>query len=101
MPPLVSSAVLLLSVVTAASALAPSRVATWRPQPQVRSDEVVPRMIRLARRSPSSPDEDPSFSPVDGCSGTLPLSTFTRLNAVCEDCYGLYRQPEVYTLCRY
>jgi len=35
------------------------------------------------------------------CRASLPAVLFARLNAVCEDCYGLYKQPEIYSLCRY
>ena len=30
----------------------------------------------------------------------MPLSVFTLLDSVCDDCYDLFRMPQVYSLCR-
>lgn len=48
---------------------------------------------RLVARASSSIDNA-------GCQGTLDLNGFSKLNKICEDCYSLYKAPEVYTLCR-
>ncbi len=37
-----------------------------------------------------------------GCTGLLPpeASVFRALDRVCEDCFGLFRDQEVYHMCR-
>ncbi|XP_050041811.1 crustacean hyperglycemic hormone isoform X1 [Dermacentor andersoni] len=35
-----------------------------------------------------------------GCRGNFEQSYLARLERVCEECYQLYREPEVYNLCR-
>ncbi|CAL1285031.1 unnamed protein product [Larinioides sclopetarius] len=40
-----------------------------------------------------------SFSDL-GCMGVYDKAKFTRLDRVCEECYQLYREPEVHISCR-
>lgn len=35
------------------------------------------------------------------CRGEYDPSRFAQLDGICEDCYNLYREPEVHSLCRY
>ena len=35
------------------------------------------------------------------CGGMYDPSIFAQLDGICEDCYNLYRSPEVHGLCRY
>ena len=35
-----------------------------------------------------------------GCQGKLDLAKFSKVNQVCEECYSLYKEIEVYKLCR-
>ena len=35
------------------------------------------------------------------CKGLYDKSIFARLDRICQDCYSLYREPELHTLCRY
>lgn len=35
-----------------------------------------------------------------GCKGVYDKSIFARLDRVCEDCYNLFREPTLHTLCR-
>ncbi|XP_037295131.1 CHH-like protein isoform X2 [Manduca sexta] len=34
------------------------------------------------------------------CKGVYDASIFARLDRVCDDCYNLFREPQLYTLCR-
>nr|XP_022902307.1 crustacean hyperglycemic hormone isoform X2 [Onthophagus taurus] len=34
------------------------------------------------------------------CKGQYNKSVFARLDRICEDCYNLFREPEIHTLCR-
>ncbi|KAI9564886.1 putative ion transport peptide-like precursor [Daphnia sinensis] len=34
------------------------------------------------------------------CKGLYDKSIFARLDRICQDCYSLYREPELHTLCR-
>ncbi|XP_041984553.1 CHH-like protein isoform X2 [Aricia agestis] len=34
------------------------------------------------------------------CKGVFDAAIFARLDRVCDDCYNLFREPELYTLCR-
>lgn len=34
------------------------------------------------------------------CKGLYDKSIFARLDRICQDCYNLYREPELHTLCR-
>ncbi|KAJ8717465.1 hypothetical protein PYW08_005864 [Mythimna loreyi] len=40
-----------------------------------------------------------SFFPLE-CNGDIDAAKLARLDRVCEDCYYLYREPEVQTVCR-
>ena len=42
-------------------------------------------------------------APIDdaGCEGRLDLPKFAKVNQVCEECYSLYKEIDVYKLCRY
>ncbi|KAG8042308.1 hypothetical protein G9C98_004942 [Cotesia typhae] len=35
-----------------------------------------------------------------GCKGVYDKSIFARLDRVCEDCFNLFREPQLHTLCR-
>ncbi|XP_054724453.1 crustacean hyperglycemic hormone-like [Uloborus diversus] len=35
-----------------------------------------------------------------GCMGMFDRSKFARLDSVCEECYELYREPDVSVICR-
>lgn len=35
-----------------------------------------------------------------GCLGVYDKAKFARLDRVCEECYQLYREPDVHTACR-
>jgi hypothetical protein len=35
------------------------------------------------------------------CRGVYEKSMYATLDRVCQDCYNLYREPELHTLCRY
>ncbi|KAM7286735.1 crustacean hyperglycemic hormones [Ixodes scapularis] len=35
-----------------------------------------------------------------GCRGNFEQSYLARLERVCEECFGLYREPQVYNICR-
>lgn len=34
------------------------------------------------------------------CKGVYDKSMFARLDAICDDCYNLFREPIVHQLCR-
>ncbi|CAH1185666.1 unnamed protein product [Phyllotreta striolata] len=34
------------------------------------------------------------------CKGVYDKSIFARLDQICEDCYNLFREPSIYSLCR-
>ncbi|KAK9880478.1 hypothetical protein WA026_011721 [Henosepilachna vigintioctopunctata] len=34
------------------------------------------------------------------CKGVYDRSIFARLDRICEDCYNLFREPQVHSLCR-
>ncbi|KAJ8717466.1 hypothetical protein PYW08_005865 [Mythimna loreyi] len=34
------------------------------------------------------------------CKGVFDAAMFARLDRICDDCYNLFREPELYTLCR-
>ncbi|XP_044746445.1 ion transport peptide-like [Coccinella septempunctata] len=34
------------------------------------------------------------------CKGVYDKSIFARLDRICEDCYNLFREPQVHSLCR-
>lgn len=35
-----------------------------------------------------------------GCLGVYDKAKFARLDRVCEECYQLYREPDIHTACR-
>ena len=35
------------------------------------------------------------------CKGVYDKSIFARLDRICEDCYNLFREPQLHSLCRY
>ena len=39
-------------------------------------------------------------SPAGQCKVTMNLKAFKQLNQICDDCVSLYKQPEIYQLCR-
>ncbi|KAF5283851.1 hypothetical protein FQA39_LY04671, partial [Lamprigera yunnana] len=34
------------------------------------------------------------------CKGVYDKSIYARLDRICEDCYNLFREPEIHTLCK-
>ena len=40
-----------------------------------------------------------SGMPSKECSG-LDRNGFNKLNKICDDCFALFKEPEIYTLCR-
>lgn len=40
-----------------------------------------------------------SFSQI-GCLGVYDKAKFARLDRVCEECYQIYREPELQSMCR-
>ncbi|XP_022119612.1 CHH-like protein isoform X2 [Pieris rapae] len=34
------------------------------------------------------------------CKGVFDAAIFARLDRICDDCYNLFREPQLYTLCR-
>lgn len=51
----------------------------------------VPEKSRVKRFS--------SFSDL-GCQGIYNASIFSRVDQICEDCYNIFREPEIHILCR-
>jgi len=41
-----------------------------------------------------------SFTEVSNCKGMYDMRIYARLNSICNDCYNLFRDPEIHTLCR-
>merc|ERR1712088_652566 len=58
-----------------------------------------PRRLDLSRTASLDPTDGQSFAAL-GCTGNYDKSSFSALQAVCESCYQLYREPEVHSLCR-
>ncbi|XP_059609266.1 ion transport peptide isoform X2 [Phlebotomus argentipes] len=50
-----------------------------------------PRHHTLAKRS--------SFFDIE-CKGVFNKSIFFRLDRICEDCYSLFREPQLHSLCK-
>lgn len=48
---------------------------------------------RLALRAATAVDDA-------GCQGRLDWSKFAKLNQICDECYSLYKEIDVYRLCR-
>ena len=44
---------------------------------------------------------DGSLADDAGCQGRLALSKFAKVNQICEECHSLFKELEVYRLCRY
>ena len=42
-----------------------------------------------------------TLPPSSSCYRILDLQSFHFMNKICNDCFRLYRDPEIYTLCRY
>lgn len=34
------------------------------------------------------------------CKGVYDAAIFARLDRICDDCFNLFREPQLYTLCR-
>uniref|UniRef100_A0A1B0D2X5 Uncharacterized protein n=1 Tax=Phlebotomus papatasi TaxID=29031 RepID=A0A1B0D2X5_PHLPP len=51
-----------------------------------------PRHHTLAKRS--------TFFDIE-CKGVFNKSIFFRLDRICEDCYSLFREPQLHSLCKY
>ena len=41
-----------------------------------------------------------ALPPSSSCYRILDLQSFHFMNKICNDCFRLYRDPEIYTLCR-
>ena len=42
------------------------------------------------------------LSPTDElCDGTLDLKTYIFMNKMCEDCFSIYRDSDIYSACRW
>ena len=42
------------------------------------------------------------MSPTDElCDGTLDLKTYLFMNKMCEDCFRIFRDSDIYSACRY
>ena len=63
--------------------------------PSVESGEEEGHPRFLARRVAKS-----TVSEVMGCKKLPPITIFKQLNAVCEDCFQLFRDQELYHMCR-
>ena len=44
---------------------------------------------------------DGSLADDAGCQGRLAFSKFAKVNQICEECHSLFKELEVYRLCRY
>lgn len=42
-----------------------------------------------------------SFTEISNCKGMYDMRIYASLNSICDDCYNLFRDPEVHSLCRY
>lgn len=81
----------LLVVLVAVAVLAP---------PSARADQPLlssPRMMLQARVPKSS---SASASELLGCKSVPSMKTFKYLNRICEDCFQLFRDQELYHMCR-
>ena len=36
----------------------------------------------------------------DECRGRYDTAIFTTLDNICEDCYNLYKEPDIHSMCR-
>merc|ERR1712083_859732 len=50
--------------------------------------------------SPSLPSQLVSHLDLPFCGGSLDLQTYLFMNQVCEDCFSLFRDTDVYMACR-
>lgn len=48
-------------------------------------------MIKSSKRNSGLPED---------CRGRYDAAIFTQLEHICEDCYNLYKEPDVHQLCR-
>ena len=37
----------------------------------------------------------------DECRGRYDPAIYTTLDNICEDCYNLYKEPDIHSMCRY
>ena len=37
----------------------------------------------------------------DECRGRYDTAIYTTLDNICEDCYNLYKEPDIHSMCRY
>merc|ERR1719378_565259 len=49
------------------------------------------KLITQSKRNSGLPEE---------CRGRYDAAIFTQLENICEDCYNLYKEPDVHQLCR-
>lgn len=42
-----------------------------------------------------------SFTGLSKCGGDYDMAIYARMNQICQDCYNLYRDPEIFRGCRY
>merc|ERR1711978_360576 len=50
-----------------------------------------PRYMVSSKRNGGMPDE---------CRGRYDTAIFTTLDNICEDCYNLYKEPDIHSMCR-
>ena len=41
-----------------------------------------------------------AFTEVSNCKGIYDVAIYARLTNICDDCYNLFRDPDIHTLCR-
>ena len=57
--------------------------------------------VRRLRRSMYRSVRAPLSDPVEeSCKGSLDFNGFSKLDKICKDCFNLFREPEIYQLCR-
>ncbi|XP_054710917.1 ion transport peptide-like [Uloborus diversus] len=63
---------------------------------------VILMILSIFATCTAMPDSEPikrSFSGL-GCMGVYDKAKFARLERVCEECYQMFRESDVYTACR-
>ncbi|XP_046994844.1 ion transport peptide isoform X2 [Schistocerca americana] len=80
---------------------APCRHLQWRLSGVVLCVLVVASLVSTAASSPLDPHHLAKRSFFDiQCKGVYDKSIFARLDRICEDCYNLFREPQLHSLCR-
>ena len=80
------------------------RLAPGRAPSAVYDNQVLLRHLVQDKRSPQM---DPNVGKRSGqsymelsCDGAYDRQLFSRLERVCDDCYNLYKEPQVHGMCR-